>query len=63
MDGAEGCEVVAQGIHVGLARHIGNEDVGSGLCGERLEPVGPAGHTDHVPAVCTQQPNRGRTNT
>ena len=42
-------------IHVGLLREVGDEHVGSGLGGERLEPVGAAGDAHDIPAVRAEQ--------
>ena len=43
--------MVAQGIHVGLLRDVGDEDVGTGLGRESLQPVGASRDADDIPAV------------
>ena len=58
--GAEPADEVAQGIHVGLFRDVGDEHVGTGLSGECLEAVGPTGDAHDAPAVLTEQANRRR---
>ena len=50
----EGCER----IHVVLLRDVGDEHVGTGLGGKRLEAVGPARDRHDVPAVRAQQAHR-----
>jgi MFS family permease len=57
---AETRDEVAQGVDLRLHGEVGHEDVGPGLRGERLEPVGAAGDAHHVPAVFAEPAHGGR---
>lgn len=54
-------DVVAERIDLRGVREIGDEDLRSGLRGERLQPVTAPRDGDDLPAVVAEQADRRRT--